>query len=122
MQLRDMLRNVSRTFAISIEQLSAGLRDAVTIAYLMFRVSDCLEDTEELDANRKAELLSLWAQVLDGNTPVASLTGAVAHLDKNDPEVYVAQHADQLLDELATFLIGEPEGGLSVGQSVLCGI
>ena len=100
MQLRDMLRNVSRTFAISIEQLPAGLRDAVTIAYLMFRVSDCLEDTHELEAKRKAELLRLWAQVLENGTPVTSLTSAVSQLDESDPEVYVTQHADWVLDEL----------------------
>jgi farnesyl-diphosphate farnesyltransferase len=100
MQLRETLRNVSRTFAISIEQLPVALRDAVMIAYLMFRVSDCLEDTDELEAGRKAELLRLWAKVLENGAPVTSLTSAVAHLDENDPEVYVAQHADQLLDEL----------------------
>jgi farnesyl-diphosphate farnesyltransferase len=100
MQLRDMLRNVSRTFAISIEQLPSALRDAVTVAYLLFRVSDCLEDHEELERMRKAELLRLWAQVLRGDMPVVSLTGAVANLDENDPEVYVTQHAGQLLDQL----------------------
>ena len=100
MDIRATLRNVSRTFAISIEQLPWALRDAVAIAYLMFRVSDCLEDNKELDRNRKAELLRLWAQVLEGGIPVAVLTGAVVDLDKNDPEVYVAQHAGQLLDAL----------------------
>lgn len=100
MDLRETLRNVSRTFAISIEQLPAELRESVMIAYLMFRVSDCLEDTDELEAERKAELLRLWASVLENNLPVESLTSAVAHLDENDPEVYVAQHADQLLGEL----------------------
>jgi len=100
MQLREMLRNVSRTFAISIEQLPAGLRESVMIAYLLFRVSDCLEDHDGLEANQKAELLRLWAKVLDGETTVYALTGAVADLDENDPEVYVTQHADQLLDEL----------------------
>jgi len=100
MDLRETLRNVSRTFAISIEQLPAELREAVMIAYLMFRVSDCLEDTDELEADRKAELLRLWAKVLENGTPVTTLTNAVAHLDENDPEVYVTQHADQLLEEL----------------------
>ena len=66
MQLRESLRNVSRTFAISIEQLPLALREAVTIAYLLFRVSDCLEDHEQLEPSRKAELLRLWAQVLNG--------------------------------------------------------
>ncbi|MBN1450759.1 MAG: squalene/phytoene synthase family protein [Anaerolineales bacterium] len=100
MQLRETLRNVSRTFAISIEQLPSALREAVTIAYLLFRVSDCLEDHAELEAGRKAELLEMWAQVLQGNLPIASLTGAIAHLDESDPEVYVAQHAGQLLAAL----------------------
>lgn len=100
MHLRETLRNVSRTFAISIEQLPVALREAVTIAYLLFRVSDCLEDHEELEANRKAELLRLWARVVKGNIPAMALTGAVAHLDESDPEVYVTRHADQLLEEL----------------------
>jgi len=100
MQLRETLRNVSRTFAISIEQLPSALRDAVTVAYLLFRVSDCLEDHTELEASRKAELLKIWAQALQGSVPATSLTGAIAHLDESDPEVYVAQHAGQLLEKL----------------------
>jgi len=100
MQLRETLRNVSRTFAISIEQLPSALRDAVTVAYLLFRVSDCLEDHAELEASRKAELLKIWAQALQGSVPATSLTGAIAHLDESDPEVYVAQHAGQLLEKL----------------------
>src|SRR5215210_5869283 len=38
----EMLRAVSRTFALSIEQLPRVLRDSITIAYLLLRVSDCL--------------------------------------------------------------------------------
>jgi farnesyl-diphosphate farnesyltransferase len=100
MQLRETLRNVSRTFAISIEQLPASLREAVMIAYLLFRVSDCLEDHAELEASRKAELLKVWAQVLQDNLPVTSLTNAIENLDGSDPEVYVAQHAAPLLASL----------------------
>jgi farnesyl-diphosphate farnesyltransferase len=100
MDLYEMLRGVSRTFAISIERLPADLRDAVTIAYLLFRVSDGLEDNEVLVAERKAELLRLWTQVLASTMPVASLMSAVAHLDEGNPEVYVIQHVDQLLDRL----------------------
>lgn len=100
MHLRELLRDVSRTFAISIEHLPLALRDAVTIAYLMFRVSDCLEDHERLDASHKAELLRLWAQVLKGSIPATSFTKEIAHLDKSDPEVFVTQQADHLLEEL----------------------
>jgi farnesyl-diphosphate farnesyltransferase len=100
MSPHEMLRTVSRTFALSIERLPLILRDAVTMAYLLLRVSDCLEDNNILAATRKAELLRLWARVLAGTMPVASLTSAIAHLDESDPEVYVAQHAGQLLDRL----------------------
>lgn len=100
MQLHDMLRNVSRTFAISIEHLPLTLRDSVTIAYLLFRVSDCLEDHEHLDPGHKAELLRIWAQVLLGNQHPTSLTNKITHLDANDPEVYVAQQAGKLMEEL----------------------
>jgi farnesyl-diphosphate farnesyltransferase len=99
----EMLRAVSRTFALSIERLPSTLRDAVATAYLLFRVSDCLEDNESLVPNQKVELLRLWARVLADSMPVSSLTGEIDNLDRSDPEVFVAQHADQLLEELRRF-------------------
>ncbi len=99
----EMLRAVSRTFALSIERLPPSLRDFVTTAYLLFRVSDCLEDNESLVAPHKAQLLRMWARVLADNMPVASLTGEIGNLDESDPEVYVAKHADQLLEGLRRF-------------------
>lgn len=94
----QMVRQVSRTFALSIEQLPPPLQDAVGIAYLLLRVSDILEDHPDLSPDRKVELLRLWAQVLDGSAPVEDLTRQVAGLDSRDPEVAVAQQADLVLD------------------------
>lgn len=101
MHLPQMLHEVSRTFAVSIERLPAALRKAVMISYLLLRVSDCLEDNEVLLPDRKVELLQLWTEVLSGNTPVEELTQAISHLDaSNDPEVYVTQHAAEVLEAL----------------------
>jgi farnesyl-diphosphate farnesyltransferase len=100
MHPNEMLRAVSRTFALSIERLPPVLCDAITTAYLLLRVSDCLEDNEQLAAQRKAELLRLWARVLADTVPVTSLTSEIAGLDENDPEVYVAQHAGELLEQM----------------------
>jgi len=96
----EMLRKVSRTFALSIEQLPLVLRDSITIAYLLFRVSDCLEDTEGIPPERKAELLRLWAQVLEGDKPVVALTDCIADWDSSDPEIAVAQNAGFVLQQL----------------------
>lgn len=92
-----MLREVSRTFALSIEQLPQPLRDSVTLAYLLFRVSDCLEDHPDLTAETKAELLRLWAEVLEESTPATELQDRISHLDPSDPEVKVAQNAERIL-------------------------
>ncbi len=100
MNSHEMLRNVSRTFALSIEQLPGIQREAVTIAYLLFRVADCIEDHDLLDAETKARLLRLWAAVLHNESPVEELTGELAHLDGSDPEAYVAQHCDAVMRDL----------------------
>ncbi len=98
----EMLRRVSRTFALSIEQLPPRLREPITIAYLLFRVSDYLEDAKTLQAERKAELLTLWARVLDGDCPADTLTDEISNFDEHDPEAYVAKHADVVIKLLNT--------------------
>lgn len=95
-----MLRDVSRTFALSIEGLPQSLRDAITIAYLLLRVSDGLEDHEEMAADRKSYLLRLWADVLAGKSTPEKLTREVTDLDGLDPEVHVVQNADMIVDRL----------------------
>lgn len=96
-----MLRTVSRTFALSIEQLPAGLREAVTVAYLMFRVADCIEDHGAMEPARKARLLRLWSAVLAGDAQVGEFLGGIADLKpEDDPEVDVARRADSVLDGL----------------------
>ncbi len=99
----QIVRAVSRTFALSIERLPKGLRDMVATAYLLFRVSDCLEDNNYLVAPQKAELLHLWTRVLADSMPVDALTGKIHQLDESDPEVYVAKHAGELIDALRRF-------------------
>ena len=96
-----MLRRVSRTFALSIEQLPRELRDIVTIGYLMFRISDAIEDHNNVHATRKAYLLNQWANVLQDKVPVSTFLSEISDLDHTDPEIQVAQSTDKILDELA---------------------
>jgi len=93
----ELLKKVSRTFALSIEQLPNILRDSITISYLLLRVSDCLEDNDKIPVDRKPELLRLWAEVLDGTKHVDELISRISYLDGQDPEVYVAQNADHII-------------------------
>lgn len=47
------LEGVSRTFAFTIPQLPADLRETVTNAYLLCRIADTIEDDPQLDAETK---------------------------------------------------------------------
>ncbi|MBN1120772.1 MAG: squalene/phytoene synthase family protein [Anaerolineae bacterium] len=103
---REALRLVSRTFALSIERLPGLLGDATMFAYLVFRVSDFLEDNESMPPERKVELLNLWVQILDGEVDVHELTAKLQDTDPNDPEAEVARQADAVLSAIG----GLPEG------------
>ena len=100
--LRDLLRTASRTFAIGIEQLPGVLCDAGTVAYLLLRVSDYLEDNEDMTAEKKIGLLNLWADILKGNAKVEELTNQIQDVDTSNPDAVVAQHAEDILVRLAS--------------------
>lgn len=97
----EMLALVSRTFALSIEQLPGLLRESIAVAYLMFRVSDFLEDNEIMPPDRKVELLTLWSDILGGKVEPERLTALLTDVDPSDPEAEVAAHADEVLHLLA---------------------
>lgn len=97
-EYRDQLvRSVSRTFALSIEVLPGTLRDAVSVAYLCFRVADGIEDHPEVPPGRKAALLRLWAGVLQGQTDAAILVAQAGELGNRDAEAIVVRHAPLIL-------------------------
>ena len=100
--LRDLLRTASRTFAIGIEQLPGVLCDAGTVAYLLLRVSDYLEDNEDMPAEKKITLLNLWAEILKGNATAEELTSQIQDVDTSNPDALVAQHTQDILERLAS--------------------
>lgn len=100
--LRDLLRSASRTFAIGIEQLPGVLCDAGTVAYLLLRVSDYLEDNEDMDTENKVRLLNVWVEILRGNAKSEELTSQIEDVDTSNPDAVVAQHAADILARLST--------------------
>ncbi|HLO33126.1 MAG TPA: squalene/phytoene synthase family protein [Anaerolineales bacterium] len=100
--LRDLLRLASRTFAIGIEQLPSVLCDAATVAYLLLRVSDYLEDNADMAAENKVKLLKVWAEILAGNAESEALTSQIQNADTSNPDAVVAQHTADILTRLLT--------------------
>ncbi len=63
----EILPRVSRTFALTIPQLPAGLEEVVSNAYLLCRLADTIEDDPELDASIKAGFMTEFLEVISAN-------------------------------------------------------
>ena len=100
MNSKDLLRITSRTFALGIERLPRILCNATTIAYLLLRVSDYLEDNEEMETGEKVALLNLWVNILREEEKVESLTSQLPRTSTNNPDAIVAQHSKDVLQHL----------------------
>ena len=64
--LEDLLERTSRTFALTIPLLEEPLRRQVTIAYLLFRIADTLEDADLLGRDDRVALLQRFGGLLQG--------------------------------------------------------
>ena len=64
----EILQGVSRTFALTIPQLPAGLRDVVGNAYLLCRITDTIEDEPGLPARQKQALAERFIDVVAGRS------------------------------------------------------
>lgn len=82
---RAVLPGVSRTFALTIPELPESLRDTVTNAYLLCRVTDTLEDHAGGSAPEKRRLFQELTRVVRGEAGAESLA--------DDLEAAVKGHA-----------------------------
>ena len=103
--LHELLVGASRTFAVGIEILPQPLRDEITVAYLLLRVSDHLEDSRELPDAEKILLLEEWRRVLgDGavretgrGTGREALIRRLGETREETPDASVAREAEAVL-------------------------
>lgn len=63
---RKILKDVSRSFYLSIRALPRAMREPVSLGYLLARASDTLADTADLEPELRAELLDGFSGILDG--------------------------------------------------------
>ena len=75
-----LLPGVSRTFALTIPQLPARLRHAVTNAYLLCRIADTIEDDPALPAAEKEKFHARFVESLDTNAGAALLARELGRL------------------------------------------
>jgi len=69
----DILKGVSRSFFLSMRFLPKGMREPVSLGYLLARASDTLADTEEIDHQVRIEALALYEECLSDTSKRDSL-------------------------------------------------
>ncbi len=84
---REILPQVSRTFALSVRVLPGELGRAVLAAYLLCRIADTIEDAPQLDAQVKAATLDRFLLCFDDPglasalaVELGAMTGDAAHV------------------------------------------
>lgn len=95
--LQELLVQSSRTFAVGIDLLPAPLREEITVAYLLLRVSDYLEDNQELGNDEKIALLNEWRRVLQGGGDRDAFAARLAEAREATPDALVARQAATVL-------------------------
>lgn len=90
-----LLPAVSRTFAVSIELLPEGLREAVRVGYLLCRIVDTIEDEPDLDAAARVRMFDAFDLVVEHDdvayAPFERLGMLLAHASEAEAEL--ARHA-----------------------------
>ena len=107
----QILPHVSRTFALTIPQLPAALRLAVTNAYLLCRIADTIEDEPALSPAETLAFLERFKAVVAGHgeaaaTGLARSTGGLSERTLPTERDLVSQHGarpqrDRILDRAA---------------------
>jgi farnesyl-diphosphate farnesyltransferase len=75
----QILPHVSRTFALTIPQLPAAIRTAVTSAYLLCRIADTIEDEPALSPPETLAFLQRFSALLAGRGNAAVLASEIGH-------------------------------------------
>lgn len=62
--LDEILKGVSRSFYLTLHWLPSGMREPVSLAYLLARASDTIADTETVSVRERANLLAEYQSAL----------------------------------------------------------
>ena len=87
---RNLLRQVSRSFDLSIRLLPQALQAPVAVGYLLARATDTVADTTELPLAERQNLLTLMSQSIDASQTCTTRTAELSRLT----QAFAAQQTD----------------------------
>ncbi len=101
----EMLPRVSRTFAPTIKMLPEGLNVPVTVAYLLCRIADTVEDSAHLSVNHKQEMLEKFINIFDESSPggVDRFMQDISRLPDSSPDENLVYNLPRIMNVFNSF-------------------
>ena len=101
----QMLTQVSRTFAPTIRMLPKRLYLPVTVAYLLCRIADTVEDETSILTEEKGRLLLSYADIFIQGESIhkEKFLKGVAIIPDHNPDVALAKNLERVLNVYHTF-------------------
>jgi farnesyl-diphosphate farnesyltransferase len=95
--LRATLRDVSRSFYLTLRALPGSIRPQIGLAYLLARATDTIADTSAVPVERRLQVLRLLGERIQGPGPdtldVAEFVADPPRLRQGSAELTIAAHA-----------------------------
>lgn len=101
--LTSLLKEVSRSFYLTMRILPGAIRPQISLAYLLARTTDTIADTEIISAERRLEALEkLRARIL-GTSEARLEFGELARHQGSSAEKILLEHSEDALSLLPQF-------------------
>lgn len=101
---QEVLKNVSRSFYVSLRVLPAPMRPATGTGYLLARASDTIADTASIPTDDRLDLLDAFSEELAGKEPRRrrDLAKKFASRQDNESERVLLERLDECFAALAS--------------------
>lgn len=95
--LKGILRDVSRSFYLTIKVLPKPVRDPIGLAYLLARISDTIADTECIESSKRLQMLRVFKDKIMGQGRQKILWDNLAEKAENEGESRMLRRAEDAL-------------------------
>jgi len=101
--LTGLLKQVSRSFYLTMRILPGGVRSQISLGYLLARISDTVADTELVPASDRLGALAAFGARIEGSRAAAVDFSGFLASQKDSSEVVLLRRADEAVAVLQQF-------------------
>ncbi|MBY0574907.1 MAG: phytoene/squalene synthase family protein [Undibacterium sp.] len=87
----ELLKQVSRSFYLSLRALPSGMREPIALAYLLARIADTIADTSAIAASERLDMLQeFYAAIEHGSASADTSTHLSVHANATEQRLFKA--------------------------------